>query len=133
LRGWVCISFLIMLPMEFLIKRLIETWIFSVIYVIAQCISISKSLVFQLGILLFLANEEKTVSNNLATNLAFLESWQTLPFRRAYMLTETTWHHGLWWRRDSRRTRQAVGLLLAWLSDCFPCLLSFSPASGVDG
>jgi len=75
-----------MLPMEFLIKRLIETWIFSVIYVIAQCISISKSLIFQLGILLFfLANEEKTTTNNLATNLVFVGSWQILPLRRAYM------------------------------------------------
>ena len=77
--------------------------------------------------------KKKTVSNNLATNLAFLGSWQILPFRRAYMLTETTWHHGLWWRCDSRRTREAVGLLLAWLSNCFPCLLSFLLASGVDG
>ena len=47
--------------------------------------SISKSLVSQLGILLFLANGEKTASNNLAINLAFLTTWQIEPLPRAYM------------------------------------------------
>ena len=46
-----------------------------------------------------------------------------------YARAETTWHRDLWRRRDSRCSCEAVGLLLAWLSDCFPCLLS-SPAWG---
>ena len=48
-------------------------------------LSISKSSLSQVGILIFLANEKKIASNNLATNLAFLGTCQILPLRRAYM------------------------------------------------
>jgi len=47
--------------------------------------SISKSLASQLGILHFLANGKKIASNNLATNLAFLGTWQILGVGRANM------------------------------------------------
>ena len=50
-------------------------------------LSISKSSLSQVGILIFLANEQKIVSNNLANNLAFLLTWQNPLLPCAYMLT----------------------------------------------
>jgi len=51
--------------------------------------SISKSFLNQVGILIFLANEQKIVSNNLANNLTFLLTWQNPLLPCAYMLTRS--------------------------------------------
>ena len=61
----------------------------------------------------FLANEEKTTTNNLATNLVFVGSWQILPLRRAYMRAETLWHRGLRRLRDSRTEAERIDMAAA--------------------
>ena len=92
-------------------------------------LSIFKSWSSLFGIIFFLANQEKTDPNSLASNLASLETWQISPPPRANIRAREGLSIAVSRRlRDSRRARSpSVFLARQVASLCFPAARTHRP------